>query len=264
MHAFQTSFLPKTAHAGEGAARGWRWAGLSCPKSLGDGTVQANDDAWFARSGDTTLDLAVVDVATQKRGITGVAIQEILQQTFQDADRHVSPGEILNDAHGRLLDQLKATHAKGAACLMIVRLDADGHCQWAHAGDAVLAHWQPPTTFRNSRLHLLNTRHREGHGLTQGVGIQRESGVQFEEGMLTLAEEDRLLMMTDGVFHDAMTIDGIRHWIDAHELSADTCLPCDLVRKIEAEARFTQPRADDSTLVLIERKPPIQGGQHAA
>ncbi len=264
MHAFQSNFLPVSALAGEGACYGWRWAGLSCAKRADEDSQPLNDDTWLVRHDHARLDLALVDVATQKRGITGQQLQTTIATAFTEAGTHDSPAEILAAAHHRLLDQLSAAEARGAACLMVVRLAADGSCLWAHAGDAVLIHWQAPSKWRGSRVRLLNNRHRQGHGLTHGVGIQRPSGVQFEEGMLALDNGDRLLMMSDGVYHDAMTPETIQHWVDAHEQVIDTRLPADLVRKIEAEARFSQPRPDDSTLVVIERRQVVSGEHHAA
>lgn len=264
MHAFQSNFLPASALAGEGACYGWRWAGLSCAKRADEDSQPVNDDTWLVRHDHARLDLALVDVATQKRGITGQQMQATIATAFAGAGTHDSPAEILAAAHHRLLDQLSAAEARGAACLMVVRLAADGSCLWAHAGDAVLIHWQARSKWRGSRVRLLNNRHRQGHGLTHGVGIQRPSGVQFEEGMLTLDNGDRLLMMSDGVYHDAMTPETIQHWVDAHEQVIDSRLPADLVRKIEAEARFSQPRADDSTLVVIERRQVVSGEHYAA
>lgn len=231
---------------------GWRYAATTRAKE--SQLPEPNDDAWLVRFGQEHLDMALVDVATHKRGITGLQIQEIIGKTFNEMSFHATPSEIIAETHVRLANELSLRQANGVACLLIVRLARNGNCQWAHVGDAVLLRWQAPNLWRRSKLDLLNTRHRRGQGLTQSVGTQSKNGPCIEEGSFVAGRGDKLLLASDGVFHDAIQLKTIKTWVDTHHQYRELALQSDLVRKVETEARLSQPHPDDSTLILIERE----------
>lgn len=241
--------------AGEGAAHGWRWAAISRAKEDSRCPPGANDDMWRVRVVSGQLWAAICDVATHKRGISGADIHAIIDTALYGASEYASPTEIIVEAHSLLTAELASRQAAGVACLFLLMLTAQGECRFAHVGDSVALRWQPQNWWRRSRLSLVNSRHRRGHGLTQSVGARAPGGPRIEEGVFFARPGERILLATDGVFHDAMTLPRMKSWVDAHERRSDQCLPFDLVRKVEAEARFGQPQADDSTLLLLERAP---------
>ncbi len=246
----QSSMMQANPHF-DGAALGWRYSAITRAKADFDGLP--NDDAWLVHQGPAHLDVVVIDVATHKRRVLGSEIQNAIADTFVAATAHAGPAEIIAAAHFRLTTLLRERDARGVACLLIVRLLADGRCEWAHVGDTVLIRWQSAKWWRRSILRPLNTRHRRGHGLTQCVGSERKGGPLIEEGCVVATPGERLLLASDGVFHDAITLRAIHQWVDAHHRQRDVLLPRDLAEKIEAEARMTQPDADDTTLIVIER-----------
>lgn len=235
----------------QGAWLGWRYAAATHGKD--SDCSHPNDDAWLVRCAPAHLSIGTLDVATQKRGINGIEIQAAIVEAFAGSSLNASPAEIISAAHARLAAELARRQARGVSCLMIVQLNNDGYCTWAHVGDAALLLYRPISLWRRSRLKLLNTRHRLGHGLTQSVGIASPRGPRIEEGGFKTSTGDRLLLATDGVFHDSMRLPMLKRWLDEHHRQRHLLLPADLVRKIETEARFTQPQPDDSTLVIVER-----------
>lgn len=247
-------FISSPTPARQGAWLGWRYAAATHGKDQSpDCLPEPNDDAWLVRCSPAHLSVAIADVATQKRGITGVEIQTAIIEAFAGSSLNATPAEMISIAHARLAAELARRGARGVSCLMIARLDRDGNCSWAHVGDAVLLLYRPTTLWRRSRLKMLNTRHRRGHGLTQSVGIASPRGPRIEEGGFKTSTGDQLLLASDGVFHDSMRLPMLKRWLDEHHRQRHLLLPADLVRKIETEARFTQPQPDDSTLVIVER-----------
>ena len=237
----------------EGAHLGWRYAAITRAKTICGERSESNDDLWLIRYGPDHLNVAVIDVASNKRGISGIEVQEILESAFRETSVHASPAEVIALAHAHLAAERARRQAQGVACFMIARLARDGEVLWAHVGDAALCRWRPQTWWRRSGLGLLNARHRQGQGLTQSVGTRAAAGPRIEEGCFKARPGERLLLASDGVFHDAIGLKVLKRWIDAHHRSRGELLPIDLVRKVESEARFTQLHADDSTLLLVER-----------
>lgn len=249
----QIGFHASLASDQDGSWLGWRYAATTRAKGYLDVTSEPNDDAWRIRRAPEHLSIAVIDVATHKRGISGAEIQAALTQAFDTASSNAMPAEMISMAHASLAAELRIRGAKGVACLLIVRLERDGHCHWANVGDAALLLYRPANLWRRGKLKLLNTRHRRGHGLTQCVGTAATGGPRVEEGGFPMACGDRLLLASDGILHDAMRLSSLRRWLDAHHRQRNLLLPADLARKIEAEARFSQPTLDDTALVAVER-----------
>ena len=237
----------------------WRYAAASTAKSPDSGEVVSfNDDASLAHHVTDALYLGVVDVATRKSGITGAEIQAAINSALASASSKASPAEIIGAAHCHLSSELGRRSAQGGACLLIVRATSDGTIQWAHTGDGVVLHWKAPRWWTSaSRLELLNTRQRQGHGLVYCVGMRRVPTPLIEEGSLIVRPGDRLLIASDGIFHDAMRLSHLKRWIDAYERNAMAGLTSDLVRKIDVEARLSEPSPDDRTVVVLERSRPL-------
>jgi serine/threonine protein phosphatase PrpC len=253
----EISFVDATkaeAQFGDGACFGWRYAAISRPKQEHGVEPGPNDDHWLTRRGGKShWYAAVIDVATNKVGIDGIDIQSAIQKGFARANANASPAEIVAAAHAAVARELARKRARGVACFMVARLGQNGECLWAHVGDAVILRYQPQTWWRRSRLRLLNSRHRRGQGLTESVGMTAPRGPRIEEGAFMAAPGERVLLCSDGVHHDEMTLTQIKRWIDAYDRRGDELMASDLAQKIEAEARYTQPHADDTTIVVLER-----------
>lgn len=239
----------------EDAWLGWRYAAATTAKRNDPGIGDPfNDDAYLVHHVPDALYLCVVDVATRKSGITGANIQAAIISSFVGASSNASPAEIIAAAHTRLSKDMERRSAKGGACLLIVRAAANGECNWAHVGDGVMLRWKSPRRwFAKSHLELLNTRQRKGQGLLFCVGMRRVPTPLIEEGSFIARPGERLLIASDGIFHDAMETGQLKAWIDAHQRIAPARLTSDLVRKIDVEARLSEPIADDRTLIILER-----------
>lgn len=242
----------------ENAWLGWRFCAMTSPKSTisDDAPSLQNDDTYLIRCTPDALELWAIDVATRKSGTDGDAIHSVIEQVSRSASTHAAPSEVIAEAHRSLTAYLERRNARGAAALVCVRLGRDGQVLWAHAGDPALIHWRPANIWSSeSRMRLLNTRQREGNGLLQCVGMQRAVTPLVEEGAFRLKQNERLFLLTDGVFHDAMQLGKLKRWVDAYDRLGASSLPSDLARKIDTEARMSQPHADDRTLIVVELAP---------
>lgn len=228
--------------------RNWRYAAQTVGKD------ENNDDTYLVQRTHDALTVVLIDVATHKTGVTGAEIQSSIAESMRCASPNASPSELIGDTHSVLSHYLAQHNARGVAAIMVLRLLPDGNCLWAHVGDTVLLLWQPVyQSGTSSRLILRNERQRRGNALLQSCGMRRAITPMVEEGCLKLEPGQRLLLASDGVYHDAMTLAAMKSWVDAYSRLSDVLMPSDLVRKIDTEARLTQPQADDRSLIVIER-----------
>lgn len=235
------------------AALGNRFAGVTRAKCQ-HAEPRENDDRVQARILPDAVLLGLTDIATTKSGVRGADMHRPIAAALQAAERYHTSAEIVLSAHDRLTEMLLSVGGRGVACFAVARVDAQGCCHWAHVGDTVLLHYRAQTWWRRSSLVQLNTRHRKGHGLTQCIGSRAAAGPRIEEGRLTLAPRDQVLLASDGVLHDDMRLPQIKRWLDANAATAGLRLPMELCSRLEAEARLTQPHPDDTGLLVLERE----------
>lgn len=218
-------------------------------------TRHDNEDSFIVEDcGDVGMLFGVLDEATQKIGIRSREALSVVVECLGAQGPDLPMASRLAMASDSLNGYLSAISppARAGVCAILAQVEPKGIVRWAGVGDCSAHVFRADRWWRRSGARRLNVAQRTVRGqLTHALGSAQTPRV--EQGWLRLRPGDLLVLSSDGLLHEALDSSEAWAWISGHRANSGASL-CDLARKLVAEGRLAQQRADDVSLVVIERQ----------